>query len=141
MGSRFRTAYSPSMGPWLIRRTQSGSVDFAFVLYRGNRRTYKLAVAMPMPGKLLWSVTLCDPVREAEAVGHRKSATQRASFEMTEEPGTSFEPCLGPFVPNASPRHCVKTMSSRGWYRHCRIYAPRSSRSVVDGARATIAVR
>jgi hypothetical protein len=128
------------MAPVLIRRTQSGRVDFVFVLYGGSRKTYKLAVAMPMPGKLLWSVTLCDPTRES----HRRdpeSATQRASFETKEESGASFKPYLGPFVPNGSQCLGIKTIPGRGWYRHCRIYAPRSSRSIVDGARATIAIR
>lgn len=128
------------MGPVLIRRTQSGRVDFAFVLYGGSRRTYKLAVAMPMPGKLVWSVTLSDAARLGDA-GDAESATQRASFEIKDEPGASFKPYLGPFVPNGSHRLWIKTMSVRGWYRHCRIYVPRSSRSVVDGACATIAIR
>lgn len=134
-------AYSPGMRPALVRRTQSGHVDFAFVLYRGNRKTYKLAVAMPMPGKLLWSVTLCDAATDGDSLGYRSSATRRASFELKEEPGASFKAYLGPFVPNGSRSHCIKTMSGRGWYTQCHIYGPRSSRSVVDGARATIAVR
>lgn len=141
MGWRSPWAYSPTMGPVLIRRTQSGSVDFAFALYRGARKTYKLAVAMPMPGKLLWSVTLSDLTRDGQLLADHGSATRRASFDLKEEPGASLKPYLGPFVPNSSRRHCIKTMSGRGWYAHCRIYVPRSSRSVVDGTRATIAVR
>lgn len=129
------------MGPVLIRRTQSGSVDFAFVLYQGARKTYKLAVAMPMPGKLLWSVTLADLGGDGEPLVDHGSATRRASFDLKEEPGSSFKPYLGPFVPNCSRRHSIKTMSGRGWYTHYRIYVPRSSRSVVDATRATIAVR
>lgn len=129
------------MGPVLIRRTQSGRVDFAFASYGGNRKTYKLAVALPMPGKLLWSVTLADRGLDGELLVDHASATRRASFELSEEPSASFKPYLGPFVPNSWRRHCIKTMAGRGWYTHCRIYAPRSSRSVVDGAHATIAVR
>ncbi len=134
-------AYSPGMRPALVRRTQSGRVDFAFVLYRGIRNTYARAVAMPMPGKLLWSVTLSDPGMDGDALGYRESATRRASFELKEESGASFKPYLGPFVRNSARCHCIKTMSGRGWFTDCRVYAPRSSRSVVDAALATIAVR
>jgi hypothetical protein len=116
MGHASRAPYSPGMmRPAIIRRTQSGRIDFAFGVYGGNRMTYKLAVAMPIPGKLLWSVTLCDAALAAERLGDAESAAG-ASFELKEEPGTSLEPALGPFVPNSVRRRGIKTMSGRGWY-------------------------
>ena len=124
----------------LVRRTQCGRVDFAFVLYGGNRKTSRLVVAMPMPGKLLWSVMLSDPALDGE-LDSAQLVTQCAWFELEGEPCSSLESYLGPLMPNSSRHHGITTMSGRGWYTHCRIHAPRGSRSVVDGARATIAIR
>ena len=130
------------MSSALVRRTQSRRVDFAFVLYHGHGTTYKLAVAWPMPGKLLWSVTLCDSRDRDEPARDRESATGRASFEVKDGvAGDSLHPYLGPLVHNGARRHSIKTLSGRGWYTHCRIYVPKSSRSVAGGADATIAVR
>ena len=98
-------------------------------------------MAMPMPGKLLWSVMLSGPALPG-ALNNAQLGTQSASFELKGEPGCSLESCLAPPMPNGSPAGpVITTMSGRGWYADYRIHAPRGSRSVVDGARATIAIR
>ncbi|HZI42446.1 MAG TPA: hypothetical protein VFD67_12100 [Gemmatimonadaceae bacterium] len=44
----------------LVRRTQSDRIDYAFQTATQRSVTYKIAVPLPVPTTLLWTVTVCD---------------------------------------------------------------------------------
>lgn len=43
-----------------MRRTQSDRIDYAFQTATQRSVTYKMAVPLPVPTTLLWTVSICD---------------------------------------------------------------------------------
>jgi len=43
-----------------VRRTQSDRIDYAFQTATQRSVTYKIAVPLPVPTTLLWTVSICD---------------------------------------------------------------------------------
>jgi len=123
----------------LVRRTESNRVHFAFQMFRDGGATYKIAAALPMPDKLLWSVTICDALTGEEVCFDRAAA--RAVFEVQEESMTSCPKAhLGPIVPNGARRHWIKTLAGRGWFTYRRLGVSDSPRSISIRSRPSMAL-
>jgi hypothetical protein len=123
----------------LVRRTESNRVHFAFQMVRAGGATHKIAAALPMPDKLLWSVAICDALTGEEVCFDRAAAS--AVFEVKDESMTSCPKAyLGPIVPNGAQRHWIKTVAERGWFTYRRLAASESPRSISIRSRPSMAL-
>src|SRR5436190_19875344 len=121
----------------LVRRTESNRVDFAFQMFNGDGGTYKMAAALPMPAKLLWSVAICDALTGEEVCRAAASAT----FEVKDQSVTACPTAhLGPIVPNGARRHWIKTLAARGWFAYRRVGVRSNPRSTGIRSRPLLAL-
>jgi hypothetical protein len=125
----------------LVRRTQSDRIDFAFQSIRDRGSTYKVAVPLPMPGKLLWSVAICDALTGEELRVDGDAAPTGTTFELKDESLTAPKSHLGPRVPNGPQGRWIKTIPERGWFAYCRLCVPGGPRSVASRSRLSLALR
>jgi hypothetical protein len=122
----------------LVRRTESNRVDFAFQMFNGAGGTCKIAAALPMPAKLLWSVAICDALTGVEVWRAAASAT----FEVKDQSVTSYPNVhLGPIVPNGARRHWIKTLAGRGWFAYRCVCVRSNPRSISIRSRPSLALR
>ena len=123
----------------LVRRTESSRVHFAFQMFREGGATYRIAAALPMPDRLIWSVAICDALTGEEVCFDRAAAS--AVFEVKDGSVTSCPKAhLGPIVPNGARHHWIKTLAGRGWFTYRRLGVSDSPRAISIRSRPSMAL-
>ncbi len=103
---------------WLGLRDKRGA-------YLDGSRSYKLAVPLPVPGKLFWSVTVYDARTRSEIATDQNSAALRSQFELANLAGaSSVELYFGPKPPPGKELRWIKTLPGVGWFAYFRVYGP-----------------
>jgi hypothetical protein len=110
---------------WLGLRDRSGA-------YLDGGRSYRLAVPLPVPGKLFWSVTVYDAETRSQIRTDQDKAALRSLFELHDASGAAVELHFGPTAPAGGEGRWIKTVPDRGWFAYFRIYGPEPS--AFDGA-------
>lgn len=121
-----RTAGAGSLY-WLGLRDASGA-------YLDGGKTYKLAVPLPVPGKLFWSVTVYDAGTRSEIQTDQAKAALRSLFELKDKANgkKSMDLYFGPSAPAGQEGQWIKTIPGQGWFAYFRIYGP--EQAAFDGS-------
>jgi hypothetical protein len=114
-----RTAAAGSLY-WLGVRDGTGT-------YLDGDKTYKLAVPLPVPAKLFWSVTVYDPASRSEIKTDQGKAALRSLFELKGKTGSTADLYFGPKAPVGHEGEWIKTIPGKGWFTYFRIYGPEAS--------------
>ena len=122
----------------LVRRTQSDHIDYLFDTEADGRRTSRRATPLPVPARLVWTVTTCNADTGEVIRVDRDFVTLRAAFEIDNDSGASLTTHRGPVEPNGSRQHWITTIPERGWLARFRIWSMTGSRAIaaVSGATA-----
>ena len=110
---------------WLGHKDKTGA-------YLDGGKSYKLAVPLPVPGKLFWSVTVYDTGTRSQIRTDQKKAALRSLFELKDLKGKTAELHFGPKPPADVENRWIRTIPGRGWFVYFRIYGPEAS--AFDGA-------
>ncbi len=102
---------------WLGLRDREG-------LYLDGELHYKLAVPMPVPARLFWSVTVYDSDTRSQIHTPQKKAALRSLFELKDADGASVELFFGPTPPPGQTNRWIQTLPGKGWFVYFRIYGP-----------------
>lgn len=102
---------------WLGMKDNNGK-------YLDGSKTYKLAVPLPVPAKLFWSVTVYDNATRSEILTDQNKAALRSMFELKDKKGSSVELYFGPKAPEGKENVWIKTLPDKGWFTYFRIYGP-----------------
>jgi hypothetical protein len=103
---------------WLGHRDQDGN-------YLDGKRSYKLTVPLPVPGKLFWSVTVYDARTRSQLQTDRGKAILSSLFDFAHAEGdSSVDLYFGPSAPVDHQDHWIQTRSDAGWFVYFRIYGP-----------------
>jgi hypothetical protein len=103
---------------WLAARDSQGE-------FLDGAKTYKLAIAQPVPDKLFWSVTAYDAQTRSEVQTDQDKAALRSMFELKDVTGNApVELYFGPNAPAGQENRWIKTVPGRGWFAYIRIYGP-----------------
>ncbi len=111
---------SPGAGSlyWLGARDRSGA-------YLDGSKSYKLAVPLPVPAGLFWSVTAYDAATRSEVQTDQDKAALRSLFELKDLSGDSVDLYFGPTAPAGKESRWIKTAAGKGWFAYFRIYGPK----------------
>jgi hypothetical protein len=111
---------SPGAGSlyWLAARDRSGA-------YLDGSKSYKLAVPLPVPAGLFWSVTAYDAATRSEVQTDQDKAALRSLFELKDLSGDSVDLYFGPTAPAGKESRWIKTAAGKGWFAYFRIYGPK----------------
>ena len=110
---------------WLGLRDRGGE-------YLDGGKSYKLAVPLPVPGKLFWSVTVYDIDTRSQIQTKQKKAALRSLFELKNVSGNTAELHFGPTPPKGKEAQWIQTIPGKGWFAYFRIYGP--EKPAFDGA-------
>jgi hypothetical protein len=114
----FRRAEGSGSLYWLAARDSTGA-------YLDGGKNYRLAIPLPVPGKLFWSVTVYDAQTRSQVQSDQNKAALRSMFELKELPDTgAAELRFGPQPPSGDDTRWIKTVPGRGWFAYIRIYGP-----------------
>jgi hypothetical protein len=102
---------------WLGLRDKTGA-------YLDGAQTYQLAVPLPVPGKLFWSVTVYDIDTRSQIQTKQRKAALRSLFELKDLSGNAVELYFGPTAPRGKEGQWIETLSGKGWFTYFRIYGP-----------------
>ncbi|MDI9238644.1 DUF1214 domain-containing protein [Lysobacter sp. LF1] len=103
---------------WLGLRDSSGR-------YLDGGKTYRLAVPLPVPGKLFWSVTVYDAATRSQIRTDQHKAALRSLQELRDIGDVhSVDLYFGPSAPEAGEALWIKTSPGQGWFVYFRIYGP-----------------
>ena len=103
---------------WLGLRDSTGA-------YLDGSHTYRLAVPLPVPEKLFWSVTVYDAETRSQIATGQGKAALRSLFELKEEgAGAAIDLYFGPSAPPGQEAHWIQTIPGQGWFVYFRIYGP-----------------
>jgi len=102
---------------WLGLRDRGGN-------YLDGGKRYKLAVPLPVPGKLFWSVTVYDADTRSQIQTDQHRAALRSLFELKDLKGTSVDLHFGPQSPGEREGRWIRTIPGKGWFAYFRIYGP-----------------
>ena len=103
---------------WLGLRDSTGA-------YLDGARSYSLAVPLPVPAKLFWSVTVYDAETRSEIQTEQGKAALRSLFELqTSAQDQSVDLHFGPSAPPGAEGRWIKTLPGRGWFAYFRLYGP-----------------
>jgi hypothetical protein len=112
---------------WLAHRDADGE-------YLDGRRTYRLAVPLPVPAKLFWSMTVYDADTRSEVVADQDRAALRSLIEDLSGGGGADEIELwfgpdppGPEAGKGAADRWIQTVPGRGWFGYFRIYGPEAA--------------
>jgi hypothetical protein len=97
--------------------------------YLDGGRSYRLAVPLPVPDKLFWSITVYDAETRTEIVTDQHQAALRSLIELTPEAladASHVELNFGPQQPPNTDGRWIQTSPGRGWFVYFRIYGPDS---------------
>jgi hypothetical protein len=112
-----RTAGAGSLY-WLGARDATGA-------FLDGGRTYRLAVPLPVPAGLFWSVTVYDAATRSEVQAPQDKAALRSLFELKGLGSTgSAELYFGPRAPAGQEGRWIQTVPDRGWFAYFRVYGP-----------------
>jgi|SRR5262245_6753337 len=115
----------------LVRRTQSDHIDYLFGVDADRRGTSRRATPLPVPVKLVWTVTVCNAVTGEGIRMDRDIVTLRSAFEMDTDGGVPLTQHPGPVVtPNGSRQHWITTIPERGWLARFRTWSMTGSRAI-----------
>jgi hypothetical protein len=92
--------------------------------YLDGGKNYSLAVPLPVPGKLFWSVTVYDTETRSQIQTAQKKAALRSLFELKDLSGDSVTLHFGPSAPKANEGRWLQTLPGKGWFVYFRIYGP-----------------
>jgi hypothetical protein len=111
---------------WLAVRDNTGApLD--------GRKTYKLTVPQPVPGKLFWSVTVYDTETRSQVLTDQRKAALRSMFELKNVSASQpTDLYFGPSAPEGHEGQWIKTVPGRGWFVYFRIYGP--EQAAFDGS-------
>jgi hypothetical protein len=102
---------------WLGLRDKTGA-------YLDGGESYRLAVPLPVPGKLFWSVTVYDMDTRSQIQTGQKKAALRSLFELKDASGSAAELHFGPTAPKGHEGQWIQTIPGKGWFVYFRIYGP-----------------
>lgn len=104
---------------WLGLRDRTGT-------YLDGGKTYRLAVPLPVPAKLFWSVTVYDAETRCEVQTDQGKAALRSLFELKDASarGRSVDLLFGPSPPTGAGDRWIETIPGKGWFVYFRIYGP-----------------
>jgi hypothetical protein len=102
---------------WLGLRDKHGA-------YLDGGRNYVLAVPLPVPGKLFWSVTVYDTDTRSQIQTRQKKAALRSLFELKDASGKTVNLYFGPTQPKDGKEAWIQTIPGKGWFVYFRIYGP-----------------
>jgi hypothetical protein len=102
---------------WLGLRDGSGA-------YLDGGKSYRLQVALPVPARLFWSLTVYDAESRSQILTQKKKAALRSLFELKDVRGDSAELFFGPNPPAGGEGRWIKTIPGKGWFAYFRIYGP-----------------
>jgi hypothetical protein len=117
---------SPAM---FKRDTTAGSLYWLGIrdrddAYLDGASQYTLAVPLPVPAKLFWSVTVYDADSRSQVQTAQKKAALRSMFELEDATGASVDLHFGPTAPAGQANRWIQTTPGRGWFVYFRIYGP-----------------
>ncbi len=92
--------------------------------YLDGSNPYKLAVPLPVPAKLFWSVTVYDAESRSQIQTRQKKAALRSMFELKDAQGSAVDLYFGPMAPPGQDSRWIQTLPGRGWFVYFRIYGP-----------------
>ncbi|WP_395331759.1 DUF1214 domain-containing protein [Novosphingobium sp. BL-8H] len=102
---------------WLGLRDKDGA-------YLDGGKNYRLAVPLPVPGRLFWSVTVYETDTRSQIRTDQNKAALRSMFELKDVSGDSVDLWFGPQAPSAGDARWIKTTPGKGWFVYFRIYGP-----------------
>jgi hypothetical protein len=103
---------------WLGLRDSTGA-------YLDGGKSYKLAVPLPVPGRLFWSVTVYDAATRSQIRTDQMKAALRSLQELRNlGDAKSVELYFGPAAPAGHADRWIKTTPGKGWFVYFRIYGP-----------------
>jgi len=111
----------PSAGSlyWLGLRDVTGA-------YLDGGKSYKLAVPLPVPGGLFWSVTVYDAETRSQVITDQGKAALRSLFELAGKTEASLDLYFGPSAPAGHEGEWIQTIPGKGWFVYFRIYGPQA---------------
>jgi hypothetical protein len=119
--------------PAMFRRdTQAGSLYWLGLrdstgAYLDGAKSYELAVPLPVPGKLFWSVTVYDAASRSQIETDQHKAALRSLQELRNlGDAKSVDLYFGPAAPAGKESRWIKTTPGGGWFAYFRIYGPES---------------
>ena len=80
--------------------------------------------ALPVPGKLFWSVTVYDMDTRSQIQTKQKKSALRSLFELKNASGKAAELYFGPKAPAGKEGQWIQTLPRKGWFAYFRIYGP-----------------
>ncbi|NML44282.1 DUF1254 domain-containing protein [Ramlibacter sp. G-1-2-2] len=105
---------------WLGLRDAAGA-------YLDGGRSYRLAVPLPVPGKLFWSLTVYDSASRSQVQTPQGKAALRSLFELKDATGSSVDLHFGPDRPQGrAADRWIQTLPGKGWFAYFRIYGPQA---------------
>lgn len=106
---------------WLCTRDKTNA-------YLDGGKRYTLAVPLPVPGKLFWSVTVYDAMTRSQIRTEQNKAALRSLFELASlGDAKSVDLYFGPNAPRDGESRWIKTTPGRGWFAYFRIYGPEAA--------------
>ncbi len=103
---------------WLGLRDTTGA-------YVDGGKTYTLAVPLPVPAGLFWSVTVYDAATRSEIKTAQDRAALRSLFELKDlGAAKSVDLFFGPKAPTGQEGRWIQTNPGKGWFVYFRIYGP-----------------
>ncbi len=103
---------------WLGLRDSAGA-------YLDGGKNYKLALSLPVPARLFWSVTVYDAGTRSQIRTDQNKAALRSLQELRDlGDAKSVELYFGPTARDGQEDRWIKTTPSKGWFAYFRIYGP-----------------
>jgi hypothetical protein len=88
-------------------------------------KTYRLAVPLPVPAHLFWSLTVYDVRTRSQVQTDQDKAALRSLFELAHiGDESSVDLYFGPIAPEVHEDRWIKTIPDEGWFTYFRIYGP-----------------
>ena len=103
---------------WLGHRDADGA-------YLDGAQSYRLAVPLPVPGKLFWSVTVYDAETRSQIQTEQGRALLSSLFDFDDVGDADhLDLHFGPIAPPGQEHRWVQTKPGVGWFVYLRIYGP-----------------